>query len=48
MTRHEILVDQQNMARQEMTLNARREVRLLHKELAEREGEEREYDFNRR
>lgn len=48
MTLFEIRIDQQNMARQEMTLRARQEARLIHKELAEREGEEREYNFNRR
>ena len=46
MTLFEIRIDQQNTARQEMTLKARQEARLIHKELAAREGESREYNFN--
>ena len=46
MTLFEIRIDQQNVERQEMTLKARQEARLIHKELAEREGEPREYNFN--
>ena len=45
MTRYEIRIDQQNVARQEKTLYARREARAIHRELAEREGEARDYNF---
>ena len=45
MTCYEIRIDQQNVARQEMTLQARKEARAIHKELAEREGEARDYNF---